>query len=228
MYKAAALKELREIGGIVLLAVAAYALLTVAAVAPASPLNLLATVGACRSFGMGVPFVNDDFVGTFYFISVVFTIALGLRQPLGESIRGTYPFLLHRPADRRWLIGMKLAVGAAVYLICTAVPILVYGSWAATPGNHASPFEWSMTAPIWGGWLAMTILYLGAFHTAIRPARWYRSRLLPLAASALATIAAAGLAAALEGLLWPCLIVLVVDVWLIAMILFAVQTRDYP
>jgi len=28
--------------------------------------------------------------------------------------------------------------------------------------------------------------------------------------------------------LWPCLIVLVVDVWLIAMILFAARTRDYP
>ena len=80
-----------------------------------------------------MPFVYDDFVGKFYLISVVFAIALGLRQTLGESIRGTYPFLLHRPADRRWLIGMKLSVGTAVYLICTAVPILVYGCL----GRHA-------------------------------------------------------------------------------------------
>ena len=71
--------------------------------------------------------------------------------------------------------------------------------WAATPGTHASPFEWSMTVPIWIGWFAMTILYLGAFHTVVRPGRWYRSRLLPLAASAVATFAAVGLATAFEG-----------------------------
>ena len=85
-----------------------------------------------------------------------------------------------------------------------------------------------MTVPTWVSWLAMTILYFGAFHTAIRPGRWYGSRILPLAASVLATFAAAGLAYEFEGTLWPCLIVLVVDVWLIAMILFAARTRDYP
>jgi hypothetical protein len=135
---------------------------------------------------------------------------------------------LHRPADRHWLIGIKLLVGMIVYLICAGIPILVYAAWAATPCTHASPFEWSMTVPVWVAWLAMTILYLGAFHTAIRPGQWYRSRLLPLIASALATFAAAGLAFEFEGSLWPCLIVLVVDVWLIAMILFAARTRDYP
>ena len=39
------------------------------------------------------------------------------------------------------LIGLKLAVGALVYLVCGAVPILLYGVWAATPGTHASPFD---------------------------------------------------------------------------------------
>ena len=229
MYRAMALKEFREIRGIVLLAVAGYALLVVAAMAPTSPWNLLAFFRLSNGYDGDVPFVHDEFGGKFVFISVIFTIALGLRQSLGESIRGTYPFLLHRPADRRWLIGMKLSVGAAAYLICTAVPILVYACWAATPGTHASPFEWSMTVPIWGHWFAMTIFYLGAFHTGVRPGRWRRSRILPLAASALATIGAMTLPAMFEGSPWPCLIaVLVVDVWLIAMILFAVQTRDYP
>ena len=229
MYRAMALKEFREIRGIVLLAAAGYALLAFAAMAPASPWNILAFFRLTNAYGGEVPFVRDDFVGKFYFVSVIFTIALGLRQSLGESVRGTYPFLLHRPADRHWLIGMKLAVGTAAYLICTLVPILVYACWAATPGTHASPFEWSMTLPICGGWLAMTILYLGAFHTGVRPGRWLRSRILPLVASAIATIGAMGLVSVFQGILWPCVIgVLVVDVWLIAMILFAVRTRDYP
>ncbi len=49
-----------------------------------------------------VPFVNDGFFyGCFVLISAATAIALGLRQTLGESIHGTYPFLFHRPADRR-------------------------------------------------------------------------------------------------------------------------------
>ena len=228
MYKAAALKEFREILGIALLALAAYGLLVSGTMDPDSPLNIFVWLHLANRGGTCTPFIGDDFRGMFLLISVVFALALGLRQSLGESIRGTYPFLLHRPADRCRLIGIKLLLGTIVYLICAGLPILIYGAWAATPGTHASPFEWSMTVPTWIAWLAMTILYLGAFHTAIRPGRWYGSRCLPLAASALATFAAAGLAFEFEGSLWPCLIVLVVDVWLIAMILFAARTRDYP
>ncbi len=84
-----------------------------------------------------------------------------------------------------------------------------------------------MTVPIWIGWFDMTLLYLGAFHTGIRPGRWYRSRLLPLVAAAAATFVAAEVANELEAVFWPCLIVLVAGAWLVAMILLAVQTRDY-
>jgi ABC-type transport system involved in multi-copper enzyme maturation permease subunit len=228
MFRAMALKEFREIRGIALLALVAYGLLVAAAIDPASSLNLFSLFGSSGRSEMHVPFVNDAFSGKFFMISVIFTIALGMRQTLGESIRGTYPFLLHRPADRRRLMATKLLVGTITCVICTAAPILLYGCWAATPGTHASPFEWSMTVPVWVGWFAMTLLYLGAFHSGVRPGRWYRSRLLPLAAAAFAAFAAAEIAVELEVVLWPCLIVLVVDVWLIAMILFAVQTRDYP
>ena len=133
MFRAMALKEFREIRGIALLALAAYGLLVAAAIGSDILVEPFRVVWLVRSSGMGVPFVNDDFVGRFYLISVVFTIALGLRQTLGESIRGTYPFLLHRPADRRWLIGVKLLVGT------TAVPDLHGGSDSGLRllGRHA-------------------------------------------------------------------------------------------
>ena len=220
-------EEFREIRGIVLLAVVAYGLLVAAAVDPSSawnPLRLFYSTGG----GMNVPFVTGDFVTKLCMIATIFAIALGLRQSLGESVAGTYPFLLHRPADRRGLIGVKLLMGMAAYLICTAAPIVAYGLWAATPGTHASPFEWSMSMPAWIGWLVISVLYLGAFYTVIRPGRWYRSRILPMVAAAVAAASAAGFHAGLNSILWPCLIVLVVDVWLIATILFTLRTRDYP
>jgi hypothetical protein len=222
-----AIKELREIRGIVLLALAAYGLLVAAAIDPQTPWNPLRLFSGSGE-GIVVPFISGDFVGKLCLIATIFAVALGLRQSLGESLGGTYPFLFHRPAERRWLIGMKLLLGMGVYLICTAAPILVYAVWAATPGTHASPFEWGMTAMAWIAWLVLTLLYLGAFYTAIRPGRWYRSRILPLAVAAAAACLAAGLASGLNSVFWPLLIVAVVDVWLILMILFTVQTRDYP
>ena len=158
---------------------------------------------------------------------MVVAIALGLRQTLGESIAGTYPFLFHRPASRRWLIGMKLLVGMSAYLVGGPLAILGYGVWAATPGTHASPFEWSMTVPYWLVWFGMTLLYLGAFLTGLRPGRWYGSRLLPLVAAGPAVFSVVTSAVVGGHVLLPLLIVLVAGTWLIATIFFVARVRDY-
>ncbi|MGO8750956.1 MAG: hypothetical protein ACLQNE_33840 [Thermoguttaceae bacterium] len=182
-----------------------------------------------------LPFLNgadDSFLCGVAYVSAVLAVALGFRQTLGESIQGTYVFLLHRPASRGRLIGLKLLSGAGVYLVCSAIPILAYAAWAATPGTHAGPFFWSMTLPAWGTWWAITPLYLGAFLSRIRPAPWYRSRLAPLVAAG----------AAVSGLLWneqmSCFVaggsstvgvvaILVVDAVLVAGIVHTARNRDY-
>jgi hypothetical protein len=219
MFRAMAMKELREVAGIGLSASAAQAYLAVAAVHP----DMFPFI--CR-YGAGLPFVDDDFIAWFICICVVTAVALGARQTLGESIHGTYPLLFHRPATRRWLIGVKLLVGMAVYLTCGVISILGYGLWAATPGTHSSPFEWWMTLPAWTLWLGMTILYLGAFLCGIRPGRWLGTRLWPLAAAGLATFVAVWCFWEYQNvLLWG--LILVIDAWLIGAILFVGRTRDY-
>jgi hypothetical protein len=220
MFRAMALKELRETRGIMLLALAAYSLL------------VMGVVSGWRVWSDRMPpFVDDSsFYSWFCFISGAMAIAVGLRQTIGESLPGTYPFLLHRPAGRRWLIGVKLAVGTGLCLVCAAVPILAYGIWAATPGTHPTPFEWSMTMPAWTVWFGFTLLYLGAFLAGIRPGRWYRSRILPLAAAGLVlfVVEVGAFALCLNESLWPCLAIFAFDAWMIAVILFVVRTRDYP
>jgi len=215
------MKEIRETRGIVLSVLALYCLLI---------MSLVHSWHVdCRRLP---PFVEDE--GSFYtwfiFLTLSMAIGLGLRQTLGESVRGSYPFLLHRPAGRRWLIGVKLLVGGGLYLACSAVPILAYALWAATPGTHPSPFDWSMTAPAWYISFGMTSLYLGAFLTGIRPGRWYRSRILPMAAALFLAYVAAICVFALGPVpeLWAYLTLAVFDVWMIAMILFVARTRDYP
>jgi hypothetical protein len=221
VFRAMAMKELRETRGIALLTLAAYFLLVAT----------LASPWGARMRYIWPPFTSDGaWYGWFISISGAMAMILGLRQTLGESIPGVYPFLLHRPAGRCWLIGVKLFVGLTLYLLCAVLPILAYGIWAATPGTHPDPFEWSMTMPTWNFWFGMTLVYLGAFLAGIRPGRWYRSRILPLAAGPflLTILMVPAFQFALAESLWPCLIILALDAWMIAMILFVVRTRDYP
>lgn len=179
MWKAVVWKELRENWWIAGLGLAAYLWLVASAVG----LQLLPTVRATRIWSM--PFVESSFVTSFTVVSLALTIALGMRQTISESAGGTWLFLLHRPMPRATLVGLKLAVGAGLYLACGAVPILVYAWWAATPGTHASPFLWSMTADAWASWFSLLTMYLAAFLSGLRPARWVGSRLFPLAAAGL-------------------------------------------
>jgi len=217
MWKAVMYKELRETAGIAALGLLVYLYEVLGLMGlSASPFS-----GGRRYY---VPFLGSEFSSVFVYVSALLTIAVALRQTIGESMRGTWLFLFHRPVQRWKLMSLKLITGAGLYLACGLVPILLYAWWAATPGTHASPFAWSMTLSAWRIWLSMTPVYLGAFLTGLRPARWFGSRLLPLAAAAL-------LAGVIQTL--PCwwllgiLAVILLDAWLIATILFVAEARDY-
>jgi hypothetical protein len=171
-------KELREIAWIALAAVIVYAVLAIVGYAAWGPETWIIATGRSEE---SVPFVTDSFVSDFWWLAMGLTVALGAVQPLTESIRGTWPFLLHRPATRRWVVAVKLLVGLSLYLVTGAAIILARAFWAATPGTHASPFLWSMTLPCWEVWFSATVVYFAAFLVGIRPVRWHGTRLLPLA-----------------------------------------------
>jgi ABC-type transport system involved in multi-copper enzyme maturation permease subunit len=127
-----------------------------------------------------VPFIQDNFSTMLFFIGAALAIALGFRQSAWEPFQGTALYLLHLPLTRRTVFVTKLLTGIILLLACTLLPILIYATWAAMPGTHPGPFEWSMTEPAIRVWLLMPLVYLGAFASGIRPARWFGSRLLPL------------------------------------------------
>jgi ABC-type transport system involved in multi-copper enzyme maturation permease subunit len=179
-----AFKELRELRGIAAAALACY-LALVANLMGAKVLNGFPGIANGTS---EVPFTGSDFVTPFGLISAALAVALGFRQSAMESSGGTFLFLLHRPLPRTEIMLIKLASGLGVFFACASFPILAYGTWAAIPGHHPSPFEWSMTAPAWRSALVVSLLYLGAFLSGLRPASWFGTRLLPLAAAGLAIL----------------------------------------
>jgi hypothetical protein len=217
--KALALKELREIAGIAAAALAGYLALVVSLMGA----KVFHWVPGMPSGTSGVPFSRGEFANFFTWVSVVFAVALGFRQSAWESAKGTFLFLLHRPVSRRAIFLTKLAIGVGILLVCASLPIVLYGWWAAVPGHHPSPFAWSMTGPAWQQAFLMPLLYLGAFLSGLRPARWFGTRLLPLVGSA-------GLVVLLRNLPWwsvgfP-LGVLLYGL-LVANICFVARVRDY-
>jgi hypothetical protein len=170
------LKELRETAWIALVALAA----NFAVVASCAGYGVLGSL--IRKNDLEIPFLDGEFVTAFCFISIALAVGLGLRQTVMESRGGTWLFLLHRPAGMRRILAAKLAVGGGLYLLCGLIAILTYAAWAALPGRHASPFQWWMTSDAWRAWGVIAIVYPAAFLAGIRPARWFGTRLLPLAA----------------------------------------------
>lgn len=132
-----------------------------------------------------IPFVSDTLSTMFLVIGTFAAVAIGMAQTVLESSRGTFQFLLHRPARRDVLWLHKLATGILASLAVAGLPTLGYALWAATPRTHASPFYWDMTAWAFQLLLALPLVYLGAFLSGLRPGRYFGSRLLPLFAAML-------------------------------------------
>ncbi len=213
-----ALKELRETIWIAA-GVLAFYLFYVLAATGLGPFD-----GMYGGLGSMAPFVDEEMVIGLTVVAMFLPAVLGLWQTVGESARGTFQFLLHRPPGRARVIGTKLLVGIGLCLVVSAVPVLLYGWWAATPGNHPGPFEWRMTAAAWRMWLALPTVYLGAFLTGIRPGRWHGTRLLPLPVVCISALLISILPYWLvTGL--PAVVIL--DVLLVTNILFVARTRDF-
>jgi hypothetical protein len=216
MTSALSFKELRESLGIALLGLAA--LLSVALANMGwSPLP-----GVLNVRGVGIPFISDGFLYQFGLVAGGLALALGMRQSIGDFWGEAHLFLLTRPVSRARIYGTKLAIGLGIYLLCGALPILLYGWWAAIPGTHASPFDWTMTTDAWMTWLAMTAVYLGAMLSGIRPAAWFGTRLAPVVAG----VNVACFVVVQTGLI-GLLVLAATDALLLVSILHVVNRRDF-
>lgn len=228
MYRALAFKELREaalIGGLVCGAMLLAALDHMGVSLDVGRLTVHNLHRHAPFQAHKVPFVNPELQDMLAIIAVCGAVALGFRQVWWESFRGTWLYLLHRPAPWSALMLTKLAAGGGLLLAATAVPVLLLAAWAATPGTHASPFEWAMAAQPLRLCFGATVLYLAAFLCALREARWYATRFLPLIPAALV------MTWVYVTVWWPVtgwVVVLVADGLYLAAILHAARAREYP
>ncbi len=169
-------KELRTVAGVVVLGLAAFVWLV------GSKMNLPVLNAFTGHSARVSPFLQNYQLPTYVCMSVLLALALGYWQTISEGSNGAWQFLLHRPVSRRAVVLSKLVIGLLLVLLLSAWPIVVLGWWASKPGSFVAPFEWWMTEPFWRMWWLMPVVYLGAFASGLRPARWTGTRLLPLIA----------------------------------------------
>ncbi len=117
-------------------------------------------------------------------------LALGLLQILPELRRDQWAFLVHRPASRTTLFFGKVLPGVCLYLLATILPLLGLAAWAASPSHVPAPFDFRFTLAGWAAILSGLPFYFAGLLVALRPARWYGSRTLPLLTALLAPFAA--------------------------------------
>jgi hypothetical protein len=219
-------KELRETGLFAALAVGVYLIYLSRLTGKWSRAltSLFGWVPGLNVEAPDIPFVQDNFVTILFFIGVALAITLGFRQSAWEPSQGTAQYLLHLPLPRHAIIMTKLATGIGILLVCTLLPIVIYAIWAAVPGTHPGPFEWSMTSLAFHIWLSMPLAYLGAFVSGIRPARWFGSRLMPLL-----SVAVPGIYLNLLPHWWLIAfpLLLLVGAVLVSDILWEAETRDF-
>jgi len=120
-------------------------------------------------------------------------LALGLLQVLPELRRDQWAFLVHRPASRTTLFFGKALAGVCLYLLATTLPLLILAAWASSPSHVPAPFDFRFTLAGWAAILSGLPFYFAGLLVALRPARWYGSRALPLLTALLAPLAAAQL-----------------------------------
>ena len=174
-----------------------------------------------------VPFIRDYFAEYFCAVGVAMAIALGLWQTVAESQRSTWMYLFHRSLTRSEIVLWKLAVGSGIYFAIASLAILGYSARAGLPSTHAYPFFWWMTKP---GWILMGLvypLYLGAFLSGLRPARWLGTRFFPIVGTLLCIVCSSILVMKSNGVLWGAIILVGLSAFLISLILFTARNRDF-
>jgi ABC-type transport system involved in multi-copper enzyme maturation permease subunit len=169
MLKSLVWKEFRELLPISVLAIAAEMLL----------IGVLAAERAYRGIVRIEPRTEAEAVWPLlYIVALIYPIAAGLWQVWRENTYGNFQFLLHRPVSRNTLMGVKLICGATACALIICVPVIFFAMWIDSEVFHHQR-TWITNSAV-SLCFGIGLLYVSAFLSALRPARWYGSMFFPL------------------------------------------------
>ena len=140
------------------------------------------------------------------FIAPLAGLLMGVVQTLFDTRPDNWAFTVHRPVPRLQIFVAKSAAGL----------LLLYGSmmgftavasiWAARTGHVDVPYQFRMSLPMLADDLMSGCYYFVGMLLALRRARWYGSRLLPLGIALLAS----GLITMMIAQFWQAVVIILV------------------
>jgi len=121
--------------------------------------------------------------------SIGLGLSLGIRHFWIPYFTGTWPFLLHRSANRKTILAAKLTAATIAFIISLGT-LWVCLYWYA---NRPELFTIPQTARIFiEGWILIAlglIAYLGTALSGLSTAKWYTTRIFGLAFATVIIIA---------------------------------------
>lgn len=117
-------------------------------------------------------------------------LACGLWQALFEMRPGPWAFLRHRPVTASRIFIAKLLAALLIYIAIVGVPILGVILWASGRGHLPGPWLWEMAVPSLVDLFAGSVYVPAGLLIASRQARWFGSKLLPVALALCASFGA--------------------------------------
>jgi hypothetical protein len=104
---------------------------------------------------------------------------IALKLVYEEQWRKTWPLLAHLPTTRGRMIYGKFLGGLIIYSLLTLPAGLLMVLRLSTPGVWPGPFHPFQIMELVYPWLGGIGIYIVAFFTALRPARWYGTKWVP-------------------------------------------------
>lgn len=108
-------------------------------------------------------------------------LMLGLAQSLPESRKDRWALLAHRPISRTQLLGAKAIAGLMLYLLAVGLTIVLATFWLLFAAHLPYPFSVRMYGPVALDVFVGSMYLFAGYVIGFRHARWYGSRILPLA-----------------------------------------------
>lgn len=134
----------------------------------------------------------------------------------------TWPFLLHRSADRTTIVGAKLTAAVAGFALSLGVAWIILYAYGSRPGVFTIPVAARIFYNGWVYILLGLLAYLGTALTGLSRARWYTTKIFGLVFVALTVPLAASCT-----LFWSCVITTVGIVILLAQVFNTFLKREY-
>jgi hypothetical protein len=124
--------------------------------------------------------LDESLVYSFLIASVLLAMTISVLQCVTEEAQGTWRYAHSFPGGWRQILKLKLACGAVTWVVWSSVAISIcLLGIGLDRGSEGEPLG-KLFDPMLRTLVCVPIVYFGGYLTALRPARWYATRLLPL------------------------------------------------